>query len=66
MRIMIITLKRDYCGGSMMLQKIKGFLNQEKVRWTSRFVYYLLILLLLFFMYGFNDASAGSYIYNDF
>jgi hypothetical protein len=49
-----------------MLQKIKDFLNQEKVRWASRFVYYLLILLLLFFMYGFNNASAGSYIYNDF
>jgi hypothetical protein len=63
---MIKTSNRDYWGESMMLQKIKGFLNQEKVRWTSRFVYYLLILLLLFFMYGFNDASAGSYIYNDF
>ncbi|MEH7116515.1 teichoic acid D-Ala incorporation-associated protein DltX [Neobacillus vireti] len=49
-----------------MLQKIKSFIYQEKVRWVSRFLYYLLILLLLFFMYGFNDASAGSYIYNDF
>ncbi|MBM7654301.1 teichoic acid D-Ala incorporation-associated protein DltX [Neobacillus cucumis] len=49
-----------------MLEKLKGFIYQEKVRWVSRFLYYLLILLLLFFMYGFNNASAGSYIYNDF
>ncbi|PLS05629.1 teichoic acid D-Ala incorporation-associated protein DltX [Neobacillus cucumis] len=49
-----------------MRQKLKSFFYQEKVRWGSRFLYYLLILLLLFFMYGFNDASAGSYIYNDF
>ncbi|MEH7416169.1 teichoic acid D-Ala incorporation-associated protein DltX [Neobacillus drentensis] len=49
-----------------MLEKIKSFIYQERVRWASKFLYYLLILLLLFFMYGFNDASAGSYIYNDF
>ncbi|WP_419180528.1 teichoic acid D-Ala incorporation-associated protein DltX [Bacillus salipaludis] len=42
------------------------FIFRERVRWYGRFMYYLLILLLLFFMYGFNDASAGSYIYNDF
>ncbi|MBI0577016.1 teichoic acid D-Ala incorporation-associated protein DltX [Neobacillus cucumis] len=49
-----------------MIQKIKVFFFRERVRWCGRFMYYLLILLLLFFMYGFNDASAGSYIYNDF
>nr|WP_310175643.1 teichoic acid D-Ala incorporation-associated protein DltX [Neobacillus niacini] len=49
-----------------MIHKLKDFFYREKVRWVSRFIYYLLILLLLFFMYGFNDASAGSYIYNDF
>ncbi|WML44148.1 teichoic acid D-Ala incorporation-associated protein DltX [Neobacillus sp. PS3-40] len=49
-----------------MLTKWKSFFQNQHVKWTSRFLYYLLILLLLFFMYGFNDASAGSYIYNDF
>lgn len=74
MRIMIDTYKYkiivlfDYLlwGIIIMLEKLKGFIYQEKVRWVSRFLYYLLILLLLFFMYGFNNASAGSYIYNDF
>jgi hypothetical protein len=45
---------------------LKKFFQNIRVKWVSRFVYYLLILLLLFFMYGFNDASAGTYIYNDF
>ncbi|MCM2533127.1 teichoic acid D-Ala incorporation-associated protein DltX [Neobacillus pocheonensis] len=49
-----------------MIEKIKAFYSNQKVKWFSRFLYYLLILLLLFFMYGFNDASAGTYIYNDF
>ncbi|MFZ7943520.1 MULTISPECIES: teichoic acid D-Ala incorporation-associated protein DltX [Bacillaceae] len=49
-----------------MVERLRRFLNSHKVKWLGRFVYYLLILLLLFFMYGFNDASAGSYIYNDF
>lgn len=49
-----------------MLTKLKVFFQNPKVNWFSHFVYYLVILLLLFFMYGFNDASAGSYIYNDF
>ncbi|MDQ6597334.1 MULTISPECIES: teichoic acid D-Ala incorporation-associated protein DltX [Bacillus] len=49
-----------------MIDKLKDFFYREKVRWVNRFIYYLIILLLLFFMYGFNDASAGSYIYNDF
>ena len=49
-----------------MFAKFKAFIVNQKVKWFGRFVYYLLILLLLFFMYGFNDASAGSYIYNDF
>ncbi len=49
-----------------MFLKLKQFFQNPKVNWVSRFVYYLVILLLLFFMYGFNDASAGSYIYNDF
>ncbi|MDP4084350.1 MAG: teichoic acid D-Ala incorporation-associated protein DltX [Bacillota bacterium] len=49
-----------------MINKCKAFLSNYKVKWFGRFIYYLLILLLLFFMYGFNDASAGSYIYNDF
>jgi len=47
-------------------KKIRAFVYQEKVRWAGRFLYYLAIILLLFFMYGFNNASAGSYIYNDF
>ncbi|HJV31078.1 MAG TPA: teichoic acid D-Ala incorporation-associated protein DltX [Bacillales bacterium] len=49
-----------------MQNKWKRFFQNQRLKWFSRFVYYLLILLLLFFMYGFNDASAGSYIYNDF
>ncbi|MFF2450786.1 teichoic acid D-Ala incorporation-associated protein DltX [Neobacillus sp. NPDC058068] len=49
-----------------MFDRFKDFMTNQKLKWLSRFVYYLLILLLLFFMYGFNDASAGSYIYNDF
>ncbi|XJZ28795.1 teichoic acid D-Ala incorporation-associated protein DltX [Bacillota bacterium Lsc_1132] len=49
-----------------MLSKWKQFFQNPKINWLSRFFYYLAILLLLFFMYGFNDASAGSYIYNDF
>ncbi len=49
-----------------MIAKLKVFLANQKLKWIGRFVYYLVILLLLFFMYGFNDASAGSYIYNDF
>lgn len=49
-----------------MYNKCKSFIQNQHVKWASRFLYYLLILLLLFFMYGFNDASAGSYIYNDF
>ncbi|AZU61767.1 teichoic acid D-Ala incorporation-associated protein DltX [Neobacillus mesonae] len=49
-----------------MFQRIIGFFNNQNVKWLGRFGYYLLILLLLFFMYGFNDASSGSYIYNDF
>lgn len=53
-------------GSSTMFNKLKGFYHNQRIKWISRFIYYLLILLLLFFMYGFNDASAGSYIYNDF
>ncbi|MEH7106552.1 MULTISPECIES: teichoic acid D-Ala incorporation-associated protein DltX [Bacillaceae] len=49
-----------------MLEKLKKCFVNPKVNWTGRFLYYLIILLLLFFMYGFNDASAGTYIYNDF
>ncbi|OIK15619.1 ABC transporter [Bacillus sp. MUM 116] len=49
-----------------MIDKLKDFFYRGKVRWVSNFIYYLIILLLLFFMYGFNDSSAGSYIYNDF
>ncbi|WP_066064885.1 teichoic acid D-Ala incorporation-associated protein DltX [Neobacillus soli] len=49
-----------------MFHKLKVFFTNQKLNWLGRFAYYLLILLLLFFMYGFNDASAGSYIYNDF
>ncbi|WML48852.1 teichoic acid D-Ala incorporation-associated protein DltX [Neobacillus sp. PS3-34] len=49
-----------------MLSRLKAFFQNNKTKWVSRFLYYLLILLLLFFMYGFNDASSGSYIYNDF
>ncbi|MFJ7727660.1 teichoic acid D-Ala incorporation-associated protein DltX [Neobacillus sp. NPDC097160] len=49
-----------------MYEKFLILLNSQKVKWLGRFAYYFLILLLLFFMYGFNDASAGSYIYNDF
>ena len=49
-----------------MLERLIVFLTSQKLKWLGRFAYYLLILLLLFFMYGFNDASAGSYIYNDF
>ncbi|WP_312857303.1 teichoic acid D-Ala incorporation-associated protein DltX [Neobacillus endophyticus] len=49
-----------------MLDKIKVFFANQKLKWIARFAYYLLILLLLFFMYGFNDANAGTYIYNDF
>ena len=49
-----------------MMNKLKLLHQNQKIKWVGRFVYYLLILLLLFFMYGFNDANAGSYIYNDF
>lgn len=49
-----------------MIEKLKVFYSNLKMNWFSRFLYYLIILLLLFFMYGFNDASAGTYIYNDF
>ncbi|MDP4161801.1 MAG: teichoic acid D-Ala incorporation-associated protein DltX [Bacillota bacterium] len=49
-----------------MLTKLKSFYEDNKIKWFGRFLYYFLILLLLFFMYGFNDASAGTYIYNDF
>ncbi|EKN70747.1 hypothetical protein BABA_04879 [Neobacillus bataviensis LMG 21833] len=49
-----------------MFERLLVFFANQKLRWLGRFAYYLLILLLLFFMYGFNDASAGSYIYNDF
>ncbi|WP_309864110.1 teichoic acid D-Ala incorporation-associated protein DltX [Bacillus sp. SLBN-46] len=49
-----------------MFNKFKVIFSNQKLRWFGRFVYYFLILLLLFFMYGFNDASAGTYIYNDF
>ncbi|NRD79277.1 teichoic acid D-Ala incorporation-associated protein DltX [Bacillus sp. BRMEA1] len=53
-------------GHSAVLDKIKVFFANQKLKWIARFAYYLLILLLLFFMYGFNDANAGTYIYNDF
>lgn len=49
-----------------MLNKVKVFFQLKRTKWAVRFLYYALILLLLFFMYGFNDASSGSYIYNDF
>ncbi|MEH7355753.1 teichoic acid D-Ala incorporation-associated protein DltX [Neobacillus drentensis] len=49
-----------------MFERLQIFFTSQKVKWLGRFAYYLLILLLLFFMYGFNDASSGSYIYNDF
>ncbi|MEH7301647.1 teichoic acid D-Ala incorporation-associated protein DltX [Neobacillus drentensis] len=49
-----------------MFNKFKVIFSNQKFKWFGRFVYYFLILLLLFFMYGFNDASAGTYIYNDF
>lgn len=49
-----------------MFERFNNFFSNQKLKWLGRFVYYLLILLLLFFMYGFNDASSGSYIYNDF
>jgi hypothetical protein len=49
-----------------MLTKWKILVQNQKVKWICHFIYYLAILLLLFFMYGFNDASAGNYIYNDF
>lgn len=49
-----------------MLQKMKDFYHKQQVNWTARFLFYLVILLLLFFMYGFNDANAGNYIYNEF
>jgi hypothetical protein len=49
-----------------MLQKLKDYYNNQTVNWTARFIFYLAILLLLFFMYGFNDANAGNYIYNEF
>jgi len=49
-----------------MINKLKDFYHNPAIKWVSHFIYYLLILLLLFFMYGFNDANAGSYIYNDF
>jgi hypothetical protein len=49
-----------------MFDKLKILLTNQKLKWFGQFAYYLLILLLLFFMYGFNDASAGTYIYNDF
>ncbi|WP_066370901.1 teichoic acid D-Ala incorporation-associated protein DltX [Neobacillus fumarioli] len=49
-----------------MYDKLKQLITNQTVKWFGRFAYYLLILLLLLFMYGFNDASAGTYIYNDF
>ncbi|MBL4952862.1 teichoic acid D-Ala incorporation-associated protein DltX [Neobacillus sp. OS1-32] len=49
-----------------MFKRLKVFFSNQKVKWLGQFTYYLLILLLLFFMYGFNSASSGNYIYNDF
>ncbi|EIT87386.1 hypothetical protein A374_00390 [Fictibacillus macauensis ZFHKF-1] len=40
--------------------------DKLKRSWTLRFLYYFLILLALFFLYGFQDANSGTYIYNEF
>lgn len=48
------------------MNKIKEIYDNQKVKWFAHFLYYLLILILLFFLYGFNDANAGTYIYNEF
>jgi hypothetical protein len=65
--LLVLFNSQIYIGGyATMFHKLKVFYNNQTIKWLGRFLYYLLILLLLFFMFGFNDASAGSYIYNDF
>ncbi|WP_372512795.1 teichoic acid D-Ala incorporation-associated protein DltX [Bacillus salipaludis] len=40
--------------------------NHNQTNGFVRYLYYIFILLLLFFMYGFSDANAGAYIYTEF
>ncbi|UTX10845.1 teichoic acid D-Ala incorporation-associated protein DltX [Bacillus altitudinis] len=40
--------------------------ENKSVKWIGYTSFYLLILLLLFFIYGFHTANTGSFIYNDF
>ncbi|ADV94673.1 teichoic acid D-Ala incorporation-associated protein DltX [Bacillus subtilis] len=49
-----------------MLQLMKQLYEKPAVKWTCHTGFYLMILLVLFFMYGFHTANTGSYIYNDF
>jgi D-Ala-teichoic acid biosynthesis protein. len=49
-----------------MLQLMKQLYEKPAVKWTCHTGFYLMILLILFFMYGFHTANTGSYIYNDF
>ncbi|MDM5298981.1 teichoic acid D-Ala incorporation-associated protein DltX [Bacillus pumilus] len=47
----------------MLFKKLSG---NNSVKWIGYTGFYLLILLLLFFIYGFHTANTGSFIYNDF
>ncbi|ADP34360.1 hypothetical protein BATR1942_17205 [Bacillus atrophaeus 1942] len=49
-----------------MMQLMKKLYENTAVKWIGYTCFYLLILLLLFFIYGFHTANTGSYIYNDF
>ncbi|MCY8463449.1 teichoic acid D-Ala incorporation-associated protein DltX [Bacillus atrophaeus] len=49
-----------------MMQLMKKLYENTTVKWIGYTCFYLLILLLLFFIYGFHTANTGSYIYNDF
>lgn len=49
-----------------MVNKFKAVFSNNRLRWFLSFLYYLLILLALYFIYGFHDANTGAYIYNEF
>ncbi|ABS75899.2 MULTISPECIES: teichoic acid D-Ala incorporation-associated protein DltX [Bacillus] len=49
-----------------MMQKLKRAYENTLIKWTFHTGFYFLILVLLFWMYGFHTANTGTYIYNDF
>ncbi|MBP0724336.1 teichoic acid D-Ala incorporation-associated protein DltX [Bacillus sp. RG28] len=48
------------------MQRVKTLLTKPSIRFVLYTTYYISILLGLLYLYGFQDAYSGSFIYNDF